>query len=104
MDAIDTLGRDSRKLIKRILTVPHPRVWVDGDLAKGGWSKTQKPRDEPGFWIVLTGRLPTLPHTCACSTIGAERLNCRVRDGNGWVPLAKVTQKLATKGLWGPLT
>src|SRR5579864_533270 len=40
----------------------------------------------------ITGQLPTLPHTCACSTIGAEGLNCRVRDGNGWVPLARVTQ------------
>ena len=40
-----------------------------------------------------TGRLPTLPHSYLCSTIGAERLNGRVRDGNGWVPLAMVTQK-----------
>ena len=42
----------------------------------------------------LSGRLPTLPHTCACSTIGAEGLNFRVRDGNGWDPLAMVTQHL----------
>jgi hypothetical protein len=41
----------------------------------------------------LIGRLPTLPHTCACSTIGAERLNFRVRDGNGWDPLAEITRK-----------
>ena len=40
----------------------------------------------------LIGRRPTLPHTHACSTIGAERLNCRVRDGNGWSPLAITTQ------------
>jgi hypothetical protein len=40
----------------------------------------------------ITGQLPTLPHTCACSTIGAEGLNFRVRDGNGWVPLAMITQ------------
>ena len=40
----------------------------------------------------LIGRLPTLPHTYACSTIGAEGLNFRVRDGNGWDPLARVTQ------------
>jgi hypothetical protein len=44
----------------------------------------------------LTGRRPSLPHTRACSTIGAERLNFRVRDGNGWDPLAKVTQNFAT--------
>jgi hypothetical protein len=40
----------------------------------------------------LIGQLPTLPHTRACSTIGAEGLNFRVRDGNGWDPLAMVTQ------------
>ena len=45
-----------------------------------------------------TGRLPTLPHSCLCSTIGAEELNFRVRDGNGWVLLAKVTQKAVTTG------
>ena len=44
-----------------------------------------------GFRILI-GRLPTLPHTCACSTIGAARLNYRVRDGNGWDPRAKITQ------------
>src|SRR3954451_12387038 len=45
----------------------------------------------------LIGRLPTLPHTCACSTIGAERLNFRVRDGNGWDPLARITRNLYYK-------
>ena len=40
-----------------------------------------------------TGRLPTLPHSCPCSTIGAEELNYRVREGNGWVLLAMITQK-----------
>ena len=36
---------------------------------------------------------PTLPHSHPCSTIGAERLNCRVRNGNGCGPLAMVTGK-----------
>src|SRR4028118_251222 len=36
---------------------------------------------------------PTLPHTDACSTIGAEGLNCRVRNGNGCIPLATATGK-----------
>ena len=36
---------------------------------------------------------PTLPHTNACSTIGAEGLNCRVRKGNGCFPLARTTGK-----------
>ncbi len=42
----------------------------------------------------LIGQRPTLPHTRACSTIGAERLNFRVRNGNGWDPLAVITQRL----------
>ncbi len=28
------------------------------------------------------------------STIAAERLNFRVRNGNGWIPLAIVTEKI----------
>ena len=39
-------------------------------------------------------RRPTLPHSYLCSTIGAEGLNCRVRNGNGCFPLAKTTGKL----------
>src|SRR3954453_7895641 len=55
----------------------------------------------PGALVELTGRLPTLPHSCLCSTIGAEELNFRVRDGNGWVLLATVTQKRMTTGRCG---
>ena len=36
---------------------------------------------------------PTLPHSHPCSTIGAEGLNCRVRNGNGCFPFAIVTRK-----------
>ena len=43
--------------------------------------------------VELIGQRPTLPHTRACSTIGAEELNYRVRDGNGCDLLARVTQK-----------
>ena len=36
-----------------------------------------------------------LSHTLgACSTIGAEGLNCRVRNGNGCIPLATATGKV----------
>src|ERR1041385_306243 len=42
-------------------------------------------------------RRPTLPHTCARSTIGAGGLNCRVRNGNGCFPPATVTGKLEVK-------
>ena len=45
--------------------------------------------------LLLIGQLPTLPHSRPCSTIGAEGLNFRVRDGNGCDPLAMVTQKLS---------
>lgn len=34
-----------------------------------------------------------LSHSLICSTIAAERLNFRVRNGNGWIPLAIVTEK-----------
>ncbi len=39
-------------------------------------------------------RRPTLPHSCPCSTIGAEGLNFRVRDGNGCFPFAIATENL----------
>ena len=42
-------------------------------------------------------RRPTLPHSYPCSTIGAEGLNCRVRNGNGCFPLAMATRKLRFK-------
>ena len=35
----------------------------------------------------------TLPHSYPCSTIGAEGLNFRVRNGNGCFPFAMVTKK-----------
>jgi hypothetical protein len=41
---------------------------------------------------------PTLPHTCACSTIGGIRLNFRVRNGNGCDPDPMTTGKLVCLG------
>ena len=46
---------------------------------------------QPGSY--LCRQLPTLPHTFACSTIGPAGLNFRVRDGNGWNPRGKITDK-----------
>ncbi len=34
-----------------------------------------------------------------CSTIGAARLNVRVRDGNGWDPCARITFKFGESGI-----
>ena len=50
VDAIDTLGRDSRKLIKRVMTISYPRIWGEGDSPPGAWPRTQKPRLNRGFW------------------------------------------------------
>ncbi len=35
---------------------------------------------------------PTLPHSYPCSTIGDERLNCCVRNGNRCFPLSITTR------------
>ena len=69
---------------------------VLGPLAIGRFASQQ--REKPlvftsGFSYKIRQRL-TLPGPCGPSTISAERLNCRVRDGNGWDPLAIVTGKL----------
>ena len=63
-----------------------------------GSLEMQKARLVGRAFCELIGRRPTLPHTRACSTIGAERLNFRVRDGNGWGLLARVTQSAGRTG------
>ena len=65
-----------------------------GCVARKAWrwqAATKKPGITTGLFDLI-GRRPTLPHTRARSTIGAEGLNYRVRDGNGCDPLAMVTQ------------
>ena len=44
--------------------------------------KTKKPILSDGAFDI-TGQLPILPHTCACSTIGAERLTAVFGMGTG---------------------
>src|SRR5207302_5889092 len=44
-------------------------------------------------------RRPTLPRPRSRSTIGADRLNDRVRDGNGCGPVALVASKIGGSGL-----
>jgi hypothetical protein len=41
----------------------------------------------------LSWQRRTLPHRVQCSTIRAHGLNCRVRDGAGWTPMALATNK-----------
>ena len=43
--------------------------------------------------VVRAWRRPTLPGPCGPSTIGAEGLNGRVRDGNAWIPFAIATKR-----------
>jgi hypothetical protein len=56
-------------------------------------STRKRPRSFLNVAFVLCRQLPTLPHTFACSTIGPAGLNFRVRDGNGWNPRGKITDK-----------
>ena len=53
------------------------------------------------FWtwacVINPRQRPTLPPTCAGSTIGGSRLNFRVRNGNGCDPAPMATGKL---GAW----
>jgi hypothetical protein len=61
-------------------------------------SSRRKLKKEKAVEISLNGlylcrQRPTLPHTFACSTIGPAGLNFRVRDGNGWNPRGKITDK-----------
>jgi hypothetical protein len=44
-------------------------------------------------------RRPTLPGDLSPSTIGADRLNFRVRDGNGCDPVAMVTEISCQRGV-----
>jgi hypothetical protein len=66
-------------------------------VRREGGLKTRKPArayHSRGLSLKSSRRLPTLPHTFACSTIGSKRLNFRVRDGNGCDPLDRTTGKL----------
>ena len=45
-----------------------------------------------GLFVMGPRRRPTLPHKKSCSTIGAEELNDRVRDGIGCDLFAMITE------------
>ena len=57
------------------------------------WENSKKKaRLFAGFSSKKSRQRPTLPHSYPCSTIGAEGLNFRVRNGNGCFPFAMVTK------------
>src|SRR3954465_14536072 len=53
------------------------------------------PRVGVALLVMVVRRRPTLPQPRGCSTIGAERLNFRVRDGTGCFPFAMAAVTLA---------
>ena len=64
------------------------------------WRKRKKPGasiERLRALVKIFRRRPTLPHSYPCSTIGAEELNFRVRDGNGCRLFAIATEKLRCK-------
>src|SRR5271157_2225442 len=63
------------------------------------FAKTEKATLISERGLYLCRQLPTLPHTFACSTIGPAGLNFRVRDGNGWNPRGKITDKSEQRSL-----
>ena len=65
-------------------------VWLlNGCPPAGGGALGGVPGPLRGWCVVR--RSPTLPHAPACSTIGAGRLNFRVRYGTGCFPSAMAT-------------
>ena len=63
-----------------------------GTLAESGYRLINL--DRAPLWGALSRlirRRPTLPGPCGPSTIGAERLNCSVRNGKRCIPLAMTT-------------
>jgi hypothetical protein len=75
--------------------IPHwPKGRNDGFMPERHNGSKKKSREGcllPGFFMRMERRRPTLPRSCPRSTIGAEELNDRVRDGNGCVLLAIAT-------------
>ena len=56
-------------------------------------NKMKSPMGESMGLLNLIRQRPTLPQIITCSTIGAEGLNFRVRNGIGCIPLAIATGK-----------
>src|SRR6267154_4786685 len=62
------------------------------------WTITEWPegKGQSDFsdWPLFNAGNDLRSHTLgACSTIGPAGLNFRVRDGNGWIPRGKITDK-----------
>ena len=85
--------------------IPNPEVKpfsADGTATARTWESRTPPdihsvgaTDIGGPYGVYVRRRPTLPRPRGRSTIGAERLNFRVRDGTGCFPFAMAAVTLA---------
>src|SRR5207244_11880499 len=71
--------------------LPWNGIWQDL-LTRPGATK-RKAQERVLSSRLIPRQLPTLPRGLPRSTIGAEGLNCRVRNGNGCGPLARITGK-----------
>ncbi len=82
-----------------------------GDLIPTRAQMTERPpHSGMAFLLRVVRRRPTLPQPLGCSTIGAERLNFRVRYGSGCFPFAVAAVTLLSPcvfprtclvGVWG---
>ena len=73
-------------------------AWRIGLVIVGCGYAGRAPTIRSGPYLVLrmiVRRRPTLPHRHQCSTIGAERLSFRVRNGTGRFPLAMTAVTLS---------
>ena len=68
------------------------------DNVQKSWYERKGPTLSNRAFVINPRQRPTLPPTCAGSTIGGSRLNFRVRNGNGCDPAPMATGKL---GAWG---
>ena len=95
--------RDDDVVGTRIARIRQPAVAFKAPSADGDRRTSKKARgDEPSSpcFVEESRQRPTLPRTYARSTIGGNRLNFRVRNGNGCDPAPMTTGKLI---VWGPI-
>ena len=64
-----------------------------GGITANGSRPKRKAQERVLSSRIIPRRRPTLPRGLPRSTIGAEGLNCRVRNGNGCGPFARITGK-----------
>ena len=63
-------------------------AWATGKMGRIFKFYKENPSSDNQTGLIMIRPCPTLPHALACSTIGAESLNFRVRNGNGCDPFA----------------